>query len=159
MPNTVEKIVASNQTEKEINQINNIEDIKNLTVEESKKLAEQIVSDSKNQEQAKGFPEYLNNYGKKQRADFISKLEQEIKAGAEELRNLWIEEEDTEESLDENAELSEKDVKNLKMFQFVEQNRGKIRAQWEILKNKADEIKRDMEEWIKKEWIDYHLQN
>jgi hypothetical protein len=63
---------------------------------------------------------------------------------------LWIEKEYT-------SEISDRDIKNAETLKFVTENKDKIPQQWSKIEAKADEIKKGMEEDIRKEGIDTKL--
>ena len=148
----LEQVAASNQQEKDLRDVDTKE-VKNLTKEEAKKLSDEIISNPESKKQVeKDFPEYLDNYTKEERADFISQLQTEILEGAAELRNRWIEKEYT-------SEISDDDIKNAEMLKFVTDNKDKIPQQWLKIEAKADEIKKEMEQEIREEGIDAKLEN
>jgi len=148
----VEQIAESNQQEKDIKDVD-IKNVENLTKEEAKKLSDEIVSSPNNEKQVKEeFPQYLETFSQEEKSDFISQLQDEITWAIDELKSLWIEEEYT-------PEISNKDIENAKILKFVTDNKEKIPQQWSKIEAKADEIKKGMEEDIRKEGIDVKLPN
>ena len=148
----LEQVAASNQQEKDFRDVDSKE-VKDLTKEEAKKLSDEIVSNPESKKQVeKDFPEYLDNYTKEERADFISQLQTEILEWAAELKSKWIEKEYT-------SEISDEDIKNAETLKFVTENKDKIPQQWLKIEAKADEIKKEMEQEIREEGIDAKLEN
>ena len=146
----VEQIAKSDEQQIDATNLNNGIDVKNLTDKEIADLANEIVSNPNNVEQVKVFPDLWNSLNDQQKSDFVSKLEWEIKDAVDELKALWIENE-------YSPEVTKEDEKKIADLNFVRENKDKIPQSWSKLEMKAKEVAHEMEEDIKKEWLDRNL--
>lgn len=146
----VEQIAKSDEQQIDATNLNNGIDVKNLTDKEIADLANEIVSNPNNVEQVKVFPDLWNSLNDQQKSDFVSKLEWEIKDAVDELKALWIENE-------YSPEVTKEDEKKIADLNFVRENKEKIPQSWSKLEMKAKEVAHEMEEDIKKEWLDRNL--
>ena len=146
----VEQIAKSDEQQLDATNLNNGIDVKNLTNKEIADLANEIVSNPSNVEQVKVFPDLWNSLNDQQKSDFVAKLEWEIKDAVDELKALWIENE-------YSPEVTREDEKKIADLNFVRENKEKIPQSWSKLEMKAKEVAHEMEEDIKKEWLDRNL--
>ena len=68
----------------------------------------------------------------------------------DELKALWIENE-------YSPEVTKEDEQKIADLNFVRENKEKIPQSWSKLEMKAKEVAHEMEEDIKKEWLDRNL--
>ena len=146
----VEQLARSDEQQLDAKNLNGNMDVKNLTEEQAKNLANEIVSDPNNVDQVKVFPDLWNSLSEQQKSDFVSKLEWEIKDAVDELKALWIENE-------YSPEVTKEDEQKIADLNFVRENKEKIPQSWSKLEMKAKEVAHEMEEDIKKEWLDRNL--
>ena len=138
----VEQLARSDEQQLDAKNLNGNMDVKNLTEEQAKNLANEIVSDPNNVDQVKVFPDLWNSLSEQQKSDFVSKLEWEIKDAVDELKALWIENE-------YSPEVTKEDEQKIADLNFVRENKEKIPQSWSKLEMKAKEVAHEMEEDIK----------
>ena len=145
----MQEIAKSNEEQVDSKDLRKV-DVQNLTEQEAADLVEDILSDPKNIEQVKVFPDLWNSLSDKLKADFVSKLEWEIRDAVKDLKDLWIERE-------YSPEITKEDEQKIADLNFVRENKDRIPQSWSKLEMKAKEVAKEMADDIKKEWLDRNL--
>jgi hypothetical protein len=86
-----------------------------------------------------------------QKKEFVSRLEWEIRDAIDELKSLWIEEQEY------SPEVTKEDEQKIADLNFVRENKDKIPQSWSKLEMKAKEVAVEIKKDIKKEWLDRNL--
>jgi len=144
------EIAKSNEEELNVTDIKNV-DVQNLTDQEISDLTDGILSNPDNIRQVKVFPDLWDSLDDSQKKEFVSRLEWEIRDAIDELKSLWIEEQEY------SPEVTKEDEQKIADLNFVRENKDKIPQSWSKLEMKAKEVAVEIKKDIKKEWLDRNL--
>ena len=144
------EVAKSNEEELNVTDIKNV-DVQNLTDQEISDLTDGILSNPDNIRQVKVFPDLWDSLDDSQKKEFVSKLEWEIRDAIDELKSLWIEEQEY------SPEVTKEDEQKIADLNFVRENKDKIPQSWSKLEMKAKEVAVEIKKDIKKEWLDRNL--
>ena len=123
---------------------NRIEDVdlSKATNKELGEVANDILSNTENINQAKFFPDKRNSLNPEIKLKISSELTSEIQDCVNKLRDLWY-----------NPEVTEKEKTQLATLEYVIENKDKIPQSWLKLEQKVNEIAKSIGTEINEKWI------